>query len=236
MHDEANFLGVTSRAANGYDQFKAEKPPIFTSDYAYLTIDHNDWGDKSGGYGVDIRSSGLSTKVWELTARTSAANRTASLAWPNVAGIPRNVQMTLVDIATGARRDMRTASSYQWNTGAEPTPRKFRVEATASAINSGLRISGIVGRGAGRGAGIAISYNLSAGADVEIRIVGGNGSTVRKLTGRSSRAAGVNQATWDQKNDAGVAMPAGAYIVEIRAQSADGRQSVRAAQPILVTR
>jgi flagellar hook assembly protein FlgD len=71
---------------------------------------------------------------------------------------------------------------------------------------------------------------------VEVRIVGSNGATVRRLAGRSSRAAGLNQATWDQKNDAGVSMPAGAYIVEIRASSPDGRQSVRAAQPILVVR
>jgi flagellar basal-body rod modification protein FlgD len=83
---------------------------------------------------------------------------------------------------------------------------------------------------------MSIDYSLSAPADVELRILGANGNTVRRLVSRSSRAAGLNQATWDQKNDAGIAMPAGAYIVEIRAQSADGRQNVRAAQPILVTR
>ena len=80
-----------------------------------------------------------------------------------------------------------------------------------------------------------MSYNLSSSADVEVRIFGSNGKAARKPLGRSSRAAGVNQTVWDQKNDAGVCA-AGAYVVEIRAQSADGQQSVRAAQPILVVR
>ncbi len=236
LHDGANYLGVSSRAVDGYDRYKAEKPPIFNQDYAYLTFDHDNWGDKSGGYGVDVRSSGLTTKVWEVTARTSVVNATASVGWPDVAGVPRNVQLTLTDLATGTKRDMRTSSSYQWNTGDQASTRRFRIEATGTTINYGLRITSVVGRGVGRNAGVAISYNLSAPADVEVRILGSNGAAVRKLTGRSTRAAGLNQATWDQKNDAGVAMPAGAYIVEIRAQSADGKQSVRAAQPILVVR
>jgi hypothetical protein len=153
-----------------------------------------------------------------------------------VSGAPRNIQLTITDLATGTRRDMRTSSSYQWNTGDQPSTRRFRVEAAGTPATYGLRISNILGRSVGRSAGVAISYTLSASADVEVRIVGSNGATVRRLAGRSSRAAGLNQATWDQKNDAGVSMPAGAYIVEIRASSPDGRQSVRAAQPILVVR
>ena len=131
---------------------------------------------------------------------------------------------------------MRGTSSFQWNTGERPALRRFRVEATAAAMNQGLRITGIAGRSVGRGAGVAVSYSLSSSADVEVRILGSNGKAIRKLLSRSSRAAGMNQTVWDQKNDAGVAMPAGAYVVEIRAQSADGQQSVRAAQPILVVR
>jgi hypothetical protein len=67
------------------------------------------------------------------------------------------VQLTLVDTATGTRRDMRTASSYQWNTGGTAVPRKFRVEATAAAANTGLRITGLIGRSVGRGAGVSIT-------------------------------------------------------------------------------
>ena len=81
-----------------------------------------------------------------------------------------------------------------------------------------------------------INYDLSAAADVEVRILSASGSTIRRVTAGSTRAAGVNQATWDLKSDSGVSVPAGAYLVEVRAQAVGGRQTVKQQQPFLVVR
>ena len=240
LRDEDNYLGQSSRAAEGFDHFKTQKPPVFGEQYAYLSFDHEDWGDKSGSYGVDLRSSTPGTRTWTVTVRTAGSTAPATLTWPNAATLRRNLNLTLTDLTSGETRSLRNSSSYTWTPGDKPAVRRFKVELTSATLNSGLRISDVVARQSGRGAAagsVSISYNLSASANVEIRILGSTGSPVRRLTsGRVSRAAGINSAVWDQKDDRGVAMPAGAYFVEIRAQSADGRSTVRAQQPLLLLR
>lgn len=143
--------------------------------------------------------------------------------------------MTLTDLATGATRDMRTSSSFTWQTGEGETTRSFRIEATR-LDRSVLRVTDVVARSTNRASGVNISYNLSVPANVEVRILAGGGRAVRQVTGRASRAAGLGQTTWDLKNDQGVMMPSGAYLVEIRAQSADGRQTVKMTAPLILVR
>jgi len=167
--------------------------------------------------------------------RSNVANSTASLTWPNVATARRGVNHTLTDLATGTTRDMRSNSSYTWQTGDGAATRQFRIDVTTGS-RGGLRITAVTPRTIGRSAGVSFSYNLSAAANVDIRVLSSSGTVVRQLNGRSSRAAGIQQATWDQKSDAGVAMPAGPYLVEIRAQAPDGSQSARAVAPFVVTR
>jgi len=236
--DEDNYFGVTGRAVDGFDRFKAQKPPIVGDRFVYLAFDHDDWGDKSGPYGVDVRSATAAPKTWEFSVQTNVPNTAATLSWPNAATVGRNVMLTLTDLTTGAVRDLRTTSSYTWNTGDTPGTRRFKIEATTAGRNDFLRVTSVVAQtaNANRAAGVNIAFNLSMAANVDVRIVGANGAQVRRLIGRATRAAGVNQTTWDRKNDRGVVMPAGSYTIEIRAQTTDGKQTVRAIAPLLLTR
>lgn len=237
-YDEGNYFGVTSRAVDGYDPFKSEKPPIVGDQYAYLAFDHANWGDRSGAYGIDLRSASTAPKTWEFSVQTNIPNSTAILSWPNAAAAGRNVTLTLTDLTTGQMRDLRTNSSYTWNTGETPATRRFKIEAITLGRGQHLRVTNILVKtgSESRAAGMSIGYNLSVAANVDIRILGANGAQVRRLIGRATRAAGLNEVTWDRKNDRGVVMPAGSYTVEIRAQTTDGRQTIRAIQPFLLTR
>lgn len=236
VQDNDNYLGMSSRATDGFDGYKVEKPPVFGDRYVHLTFDHTSWGDRSGGYGVDIRSSSTAPRTWEFSVQTNVPNSTATLTWPNAAAISKGHTLTLTDLVTGQSRDLRTTSSYSWQTGDQPATRRFKIE-VAPADRNVLRITGVVGRTApGRSSGVNVSYHLSAAANVEVRILGANGQTLRQVTGRSSRSAGIQQVTWDQKTDQGVAVPSGSYLVEIRAETPDGKQRVRTVTPIVVTR
>jgi hypothetical protein len=232
--DEDNYFGVSSRAAEGFDGFKSEKPPVFGQRYTYLVFPHSDWGDRNGGYGVDVRSATTGAKSWEFSVQTTEAKTMATLTWPNVAAAPRASTFTLTDLATGETREMRTTSSYTWNTGDKPVTRKFRIDATPSSRDT-LRVTSVVTRSTTRGT-VGISYNLTQAANVEIRVVGLNGAMVRRVTGRASRAAGINEATWDGKSDQSVSVPAGIYQVEIRAQSPDGKSTVKQIAPLTLVR
>ena len=233
--DYGNIIGVSSRAIDGYDRFKSQKPPIMGEKYIYVSVDHGDWADMSGSYGLDVRSTSASTKTWNVSVLTSVANTRGVISWPEVATLNRNVALSITDLATGEVRDMRTNSSYSWQTGDGTSSRRFRIESTRADRNM-LRISDVVARSATRGGSQGISFNLSSPATVDVRILNASGQTVRQLNGRGARTAGISQITWDGKSDNGTNLSIGLYMVEIRAQSTDGRQTVRASTPVVLVR
>ena len=138
----------------------------------------------------------------------------------------------------GSSQVRNSNSGYSWQTGDQPADRKIRIEMTRTTANGGLRITNLTSSqpGGNRAAGMNIGYSISTAAKVEIRVVTTSGTQVRRISSNSTRAAGANQADWELKNEQGVAMPAGAYIVEIKAQLPDGKQTVRGTVPVLVTR
>jgi len=95
-------------------------------------------------------------------------------------------------------------------------------------------MQGRVSRGRSTGGRYTISYQLSDVAQVEVSIMA-NGRLVRRLANGITRSAGVQQVTWDGRDSNGVALPAGAYMAEIKASSSDG-QVVRTMLPIVLTR
>jgi hypothetical protein len=235
--DEDNHLGVSNRASDGFDGYKSEKPPVFGQQYVYLTFDHKDWGDHSGGYGVDVRSASTGAHSWEFSVQTNVPNTTASISWPNSSAIGRSTSLTLTDLATGDVRNITNSSSYSWQTGDKPATRTFRIEATRNTVSGGLRITNLVARTPNRAVNSSnVSYSLSSAANVEVRIMGANGTVVRKLSSRATRAAGANDVTWDQRSDQGNAVAAGVYTVEVKAVSVDGKSSARQIATILITR
>ncbi len=236
VKDEDNHLGVTSRATNGFDGYKSEKPPVFGSRFVYLTFDHKDWGERSGGYGVDLRSASTLTNTWDFSVQTNVANSSASISWPNSSVVGRSTSLTLTDLATGQVRDITNSSSYSWQTGDKPATRQFRIEAARNTTNSALRVTNLTARSTRAAGATNISYNLSNAANVEIRVLGASGTTVRHVSSRATRAAGVNEVTWDQRNEQGSAVPSGAYTVEVKAQSTDGRTTARQIATVIITR
>lgn len=235
LRDDDSRFGVATGATDGFDGFKVEKPPAFGDRFVRLTFDHPDWGDKAGGYGVDIRSAAARARTWEFTVATAGGESTASLTWPDIATTSRDAVLTLTDLATGTQRDMRSSSGYTWNSAAGVTERRFRIEMSRQD-RSVLRITEATATQSGRAAGAEISFVTSAAASVTVRILSSSGTTVRTLPVMAGRAAGRQQVRWDQRDAKGVTMPAGAYQVEIRAQTPDGKQSVRAITQLLITR
>jgi hypothetical protein len=233
-NDTDNFLGEATSAKAGYDAFKVEKPPVFGSSYAYAAFDHSDWGDKSGSYGVDVRNASGGPRTWAFSVRTAGCAGQVNLAWPGLASVRKDLQFTLVDVATSTVRDMRSSSGYSWTGADEAAIRQFEVR-VSPATAATLRLTGLAARQAGRSTAAAIQYSLSGTAAVEVRVLSSSGALLRNLGGAATRAAGVNQATWDLRDAKGIAAPAGSYLIEVRAKSSDG-QSVRGVASLVVTR
>ncbi|GIV07612.1 MAG: hypothetical protein KatS3mg017_0814 [Fimbriimonadales bacterium] len=229
MKDRA-YVGVSRAATPGYDSDQdLLKPPPVSSDYVHISLPRLNWGSHSGIYGVDMQPTTRSAS-WEFVVETSQPNREATLRWPDMQQLPRAANLVLVNRDTGERRYLRTTGAYTFRTGATGVSR-FRLEMASS---SGLLRIQQVQVNSGRGNQHTIAFQLTGDATVQVNILSG-GKVVRQLLNQASRSAGVQQATWDGRDQSGVALPPGAYTIEIRAVSEDG-QVARATAPLVLTR
>ena len=228
LRDRA-YIGASRSATPGYDYaHDLLKPPPVGTEYVHISLPRLSWGAHSGIYGVDIQPATRSAR-WEFTVESSQPNREVTLRWPDAQQLPRAANLVLVNLETGERRYLRTSGAYTFRTNASGVSR-FRLEMASSG--GLLRIQQVQVQ-SGRGAQHTVAFQLTGDATVQVNILSG-GKVVRQLLHQATRS-GVQQATWDGRDQSGIALPPGTYTVEIRAVSEDG-QVARATAPLMLTR
>ncbi len=85
------------------------------------------------------------------------------------------------------------------------------------------------------GGGAQVTFSLTAPATIEAAVVNLAGRPVRVLCRAQPRAAGTNALLWDGRNDAGLDVPGGAYLIEVTARGSEGDQA-RALAPLHLQR
>lgn len=223
-------IGQSAGANDGFDPiYDSEAPPDFEG-MVSLSVLHTD-GSAAQRYAVDVRRSGART-TWELLLRTPAPERDVTLTWSDLRSLPRGVRLLLVDPPTGRRYNLRSVSSVTMRTDQEGTRRlQLVAEPQADGV---LRITGLRAQRT-RGGAYSIQYTLTADAQVQTEILSAGGKPVRILQGGAPSRAGVQTVSWDGRDASGVAVPAGAYLLRVRAQTEDGT-STQAILPMVVTR
>ena len=229
------FIGQAAGASNGFDaKSDALRPPEFSRAIPAASFHHEDWGQNAGAYLSDIKPLG-SREGWEITLNAPESAQQYTLTWGGLVGVPRTTRLVLVDSATGRRQYMENSSGYTFTPG-NAASRKFRIEVEDRGRN-GLRIMNVLARQNRSAAGsrVDISYELSAGANLTAEIRDAAGKVIRRLGSGRATAAGVSQMVWDAKDERGISIPAGTYIVQLTARTAEG-ESARAIQPVIVLR
>ncbi len=235
LSDGGVYIGESRAASNGFDRFKAQKPPAIGQQYVYAYISHSDWGAHSGDYGVDIRSESVAQKQWDISVESNTGNAPITLQWPDAALIPHGQDIILTDEQTGTTRDLRSSSGYTYQPGSGAVTRKFTIK-VVPATSGDLRIVNLTAQPQpGRSEGVAISFDLTATANVNVKILNGESQTVRTLNVEQSRAPGNQQIVWDGRDNQGRALPSGMYIIEVQAIGNNSAQ-VKAITPILLNR
>jgi flagellar hook assembly protein FlgD len=155
-----------------------------------------------------------------------------TLTWSDLRSVPKRTRLILLDAVSGRRYNLRTVSSITLRTDATST-RQLQLVAEPQAEGS-LRIVGLRAQRT-RGGVVTVSFSLTADAQVMAEVLNASGKPVRTLQNGAPSRAGMQSLVWDGRDGGGVAVPAGAYLLRVRAQTEDGT-SAQAILPMVVTR
>jgi hypothetical protein len=231
--DTWNFIGVAQGASDKYDRSDYEKPPAAEG---ALTVGfaRTDWGDRSGLYTRDIQAANGTRKQWDLVVTSPAPNTDVTISWPDISQLPRGTELYVTDKATGVKSLMRQKAAVRVNTG--DAGRATLTITAVPGMGAGLQLTGSVRRAGNRAANsAAISVQATKDATLTVRILGATGQAIRTLgTGRAATAGSDTLLTWDYKDAKGVAVPSGAYTVEVKAVTPDGQVARLPIQHIVV--
>ena len=226
--DPVNYIGVASKATDGYDPGLdvSEPPPLVDSLRMYMAGSGSDLAK-------DVRSAGDAHQEWAVDVACRLQNVPVTVSWPMInAAVPRAVTLRLEDTDTGKSVYMRTATGYTF-TMAEPGVRHLKITASTDA-SANLAVTGLAAAQNNAG-GIALTYTLSQPATVTVEVRNMAGVLIRTL-GQSEAAAGASQTVmWNGRNEHGSRSPAGKYFARITACAADG-QTVQALRPFSISR
>ncbi len=159
---------------------------------------------------------------WEARVQVAGvAGEEVQITWPDLSGLPAGVRPVLVDQATGKRLYLRTNSVYRFRPAPGETERTFVIEIVSGS--DALRVTSLSARPGG--AGVNVVFTLSAPASVDVEVLNIAGRRVRTLATSREAAAGSCSAYWNGAGDGGTPVPAGMYLVRVKARAADGQET-----------
>lgn len=224
-------LGQAPSATEQFDPaWDSGAPPEFGQMLGFA-VQNFDWGRYAGRYAVDIRREGTKS-IWRLQVRSPAPETDVTLMWNDLRAVPKGTRLVLLDEASGRRYNLRTVSSVTLRTDSSGM-RNLQVVAEPQ-LGSDLRITQLRAQRT-RGGTYSVQFALSADAQVQAEVLTTSGKPVRLLQNGTPSRAGIQSVSWDGRDSSGIAVPAGAYLLRIRAHTDDGT-STQAILPMVVTR
>lgn len=210
--DTANYIGVSQGAAT-----VGANPPASGAGYVDLYC-----VDASGARNAVALQAAGRTLAWNLVAETDLADVPVRISFEDLSQVPGDVALTLTDLQTGKRLNMRTTSGYVFQSGASGASRQLRIEAGPRSGQALITAAAV----AGTGNGLQIAYTLSAPGNVRAEILNIAGRTVAVIDlGRQE--AGAQTASWNGVASGGARVPAGQYLVTITCVGEDGTSASR---------
>ncbi len=208
--DGATYIGVNSRGT-----LDLPKPPAFQE---YVDVRLTD-SDVTGRFAQVLRRPGGKMQ-WDVAVEGDTDGY-ATLQWPGIQNLPKRVRLSLLDVQTGNRIDMRGTGSIRVPLRKGGVSR-YRVLATTEATRR-LAVSYLRPDGSGRAMGTyAFRLGTTQEATVDARVATVTGKTVAILaSGRSTSADGL-RLVWNGRNTDGGQVPVGPYQLEVTVTGPDG--------------
>ncbi len=212
--DAATVVGVCSALAG-----EVENPPRVPGAVdAYLVSDGK-------ALALKVADKPAQRMVWDLEVAVPDGTDEVSVMLPDLSRVPRDMQVLLVDRDAGRTVYMRTQPRYTFKPAGPVRHLQIVVEPRGAGA---LVVSAAQARQSG--GRVAVSFVLSQPAKVTVEVLNIAGRVVRRLAADRAMEAGVAELGWDLRADNGAPVPAGRYLVRIRALGEGGQQVVAVTQ------
>ena len=222
--DTSNYLGVAAKP----DGANVQAPPRI-ADGVRLDFRPNGWSGEA--YAASFAKPSAGQQEWRFTVTSSAAGRVV-LSTPDLSALPSDQRLLLKDLAANRTVDLRTTSSYTYAAAEAGVQRQFSIE--VQPRGAGLMVSSLSATPA-RDGGAEVRFVLTSSASCDVEVMNLAGRPVRRVgTGRVYEA-GQQVISWNGRNDNGLTVPSGRYLVRVRARSTDG-QTAQGLSALSVTR
>jgi hypothetical protein len=161
---------------------------------------------------------GNKTWTWNIYTQNSGE---VTLTWPNIAAVPSNVQIKLIDPATGAQRELRQSSSVSFM-GKAQSVKTYELEVTTGPA---LPVIESV-KAAGSKTKETISYTLSVNATTTVTITQSN-QVIATLVSNRADKLGQSQATWNFLDAANRPVKNGTYQAVVTSTPSGGQAATK---------
>jgi len=231
--DEANYLGVASRAVENWDPLDLSEPPTI-GEHVSLYFDHHDWPRFGGKFTRDFRPAGDAAQQWPFVVVASRPGLPVELRWNLSGDFPADWIFLLQDVDGHIRREIQPQEfhheeNYTFRATAQPrhfiwwagkkeqldeagalrdlVPAAFEL---APSYPNPLRLADLPQIG-------VIRFGLPNANSVRLTIFDMAGRTVRTLVHGENLNAGYHEVRWNGRDNLGRAVTAGIYIYRLEA-------------------
>ena len=220
--DPSNYFGCAETATKDFDApYDFIEPPVI-GDYASLYFPHSDWQTDAQNYTTDFRPV-QDGYVWDVEVISNITNKKAHLYSNFLKTLPPSFDVRLYDLAANLTVNLKQDSVYSFNLFDNDKPRRFKIYAGTEqffqeqqddlpqTVDEFELVQNYPNPFNGS---TIISYRLKENTDVKVAVYNLLAQQVRLLvSGFQDR--GFYQYTWDAKDDYGVQMGTGIYILRL---------------------
>ena len=214
MIDSKTAIGQTNTAidAKVLTRFKAPIAPVKKAISSSILVTS---GNKTVQLSQALVAKTVTSQTWTWRVFTKVAGP-VTLSWPNISSLPSNTSVKLVDPSTKSTVDLRGASTYTFEAGAQSAKdlqlvvqigvAKPVIENFSSSLTRSLA---------------SFSYTLSVAGTSSVKVTQ-NGAVVASLVTNRSDKAGVSNASWNFLDAANRRVKPGVYQVVLTSTPSGG--------------
>ena len=229
----ARLFGAASAATDEVDTCDIPAPPALLTSGPRVDAWFSIGSGNDRRFLVDTRSADPGAQTWTMTVLSEEPGAPVTLRWPGLSqALPADLVATLEDVAAGRRVYMRTSESYTFTSQTGGT-RELRI-AVRQRAEATLGLTATARASAGGGLEIIYTLANDAVVDVEVRNIAGR--VVRSIAQNRAAVEGQNTLMWNGLSEAGTAVPAGTYIVQVTARSPETGEQMSVIRTATVAR